>query len=374
MLRDRPKYQQLFDAIEQGIRSGQYSPGQKLPSEAALEAEFGTSRITVVRALRELQQRGLVQRRAGSGTYVADGASTSASKLFGLLIPNLGETEIFGPICQSIAEFLQGRKHALLWGNMTPAAQAQETQSLELCQQYVTKKIAGVFFAPLESTPQNDRVNRLVVSALEEAGIPIVLLDRCFMPYPKRSNHDLVSVDHRQAGYTVTEQLLKLGCQRIAFVAFTHSASTIEARIAGYQEALHRAGAPIEDSLVYRLSSDDISEVAQLMIGVKPEGIACGNDRTAGHVMHSLISLNHRIPQDVRVVGIDDVQYAKLLPVPLTTVHQPCREIGVAAAAAMLERVDMPDMPARDILLNCRLVVRESCGADPSAFNHPLPG
>jgi DNA-binding LacI/PurR family transcriptional regulator len=363
MLRDRPKYQQLFDAIEQGIRSGQYSPGQKLPSEAALEAEFGTSRITVVRALRELQQRGLVQRRAGSGTYVADGASTSASKLFGLLIPNLGETEIFGPICQSIAEFLQGRKHALLWGNMTTAPQAQEARSLELCQQYVTKKVAGVFFAPLEWTPQNDRVNRLVVSALEEAGIPIVLLDRCFMPYPKRGNHDLVSVDHRQAGYLVTEHLLKLGCQRIAFVAFTHSASTIEARIAGYQEALHRAGAPIEDSLVYRLSSDDISEVAQLMEKVKPEAIACGNDRTAGHVMHSLISLNYRIPQNVRVVGIDDVQYAKLLPVPLTTVHQPCREIGVAAAAAMLERVDVPDIPARDILLNCRLVVRDSCGA-----------
>jgi GntR family transcriptional regulator, arabinose operon transcriptional repressor len=90
--------------------------------------------------------------------------------------------------------------------------------------------------------------------------------------------------------------------------------------------------------------------------------------------MHSLISLNHRIPHDVRVVGIDDVQYARLLPVPLTTVHQPCRDIGVAAAAAMLERVDLPDMPARDILLNCRLVVRESCGADPSAFSHRLPG
>jgi hypothetical protein len=57
MTRDKPKYQQLFDAIEQGVSSGRYLPGQKLPSEAALEAEFGISRITVVRALRELQQR-----------------------------------------------------------------------------------------------------------------------------------------------------------------------------------------------------------------------------------------------------------------------------------------------------------------------------
>jgi GntR family transcriptional regulator, arabinose operon transcriptional repressor len=79
--------------------------------------------------------------------------------------------------------------------------------------------------------------------------------------------------------------------------------------------------------------------------------------------MHSRIDLNYQIPKDIRIVGIDDVQYANLLPVPLTTVRQPCREIGVAAVAAMLERIVSPAMPARDILLDCELVVRASCGA-----------
>jgi GntR family transcriptional regulator, arabinose operon transcriptional repressor len=78
--------------------------------------------------------------------------------------------------------------------------------------------------------------------------------------------------------------------------------------------------------------------------------------------MQTLIELGYRIPEDVRIVGIDDVQYASLLTVPLTTVHQPCREIGVAAVAAMLERIGSPEMPRRDILLDCTLVVRESCG------------
>ena len=162
----------------------------------------------------------------------------------------------------------------------------------------------------------------------------------------------------------MAEHLLKIGCRRTAFVAFTHSASTIDARIAGYQEALLRAAGPVGDPQVYHLGSDEISEIAQLMERLKPDGIACANDRTAGHVMHGLLSLGYRIPRDVRIVGIDDVQYAKLLPVSLTTVHQPCREIGVAAASAMLERLEMPHMPARDILLNCRLVVRDSCGAN----------
>src|SRR5215831_15018224 len=127
MIPRKPKYPHVFEALEESILSRRYQPGQKLPSEAVLVEEFGTSRITVIRALRELQQRGLVQRRAGSGTYITDGAGTKTGLLFGLLIPNLAETEIFGPICQGMAEYAQVRNHALLWGDTTPAPEARET-------------------------------------------------------------------------------------------------------------------------------------------------------------------------------------------------------------------------------------------------------
>jgi GntR family transcriptional regulator, arabinose operon transcriptional repressor len=62
----------------------------------------------------------------------------------------------------------------------------------------------------------------------------------------------------------------------------------------------------------------------------------------------------------LRIVGIDDVEYASLLPVPLTTVRQPCREIGEAAMETMLSRIASPNRAARDVLVECRLVVRES--------------
>ena len=62
------------------------------------------------------------------------------------------------------------------------------------------------------------------------------------------------------------------------------------------------------------------------------------------------------------IVGIDDVRYAKLLRVPLTTLWQPCQEIGEAAIDVMLSRIARPELPARDILLDCQLIVRESCG------------
>jgi DNA-binding LacI/PurR family transcriptional regulator len=79
--------------------------------------------------------------------------------------------------------------------------------------------------------------------------------------------------------------------------------------------------------------------------------------------MRSLLRLDYRVPRDVRLVGIDDVEYASLLPVPLTTLRQPTRQLGDAALTAMLERVARKTLPPRDILLDAELVVRESCGA-----------
>src|SRR6516162_6128722 len=232
-----PKYQQILEQMKGDILTGRYIVGEKLPSEAALVKKFATSRITVGRALRELNQLGLIERRAGSGSYVRM-QSDQGGLLFGLLIPNLADTEIFAPICQGMSEARQARKNALLWGNITPDPETKDEQTWQLCRQYIAKKVAGVLFAPLERTAASNETNHRVISALELAGIPVVLIDRCILPYPKRSPHDLVAIDHRRAGYLITEHLLELGCRRICFVAYSNSASTVMARISGYREAL----------------------------------------------------------------------------------------------------------------------------------------
>ena len=366
-----PKYQQVVETVKNEILSGRYQPGQKLPSEAALVKRFGASRITVGRALRELRQAGLIQSRAGSGSYVRPAAAGENGLLFGLLIPNLGDTEIFGPICQGMSQAPQARKNALLWGNIAPEPETKEEQTWELCQQYIAKKVDGVFFAPLERVAANDETNYRVIASLERANIPVVLLDRCILPYPRRSRHDLIGIDHRRAGYMITEHLLKLGCRRIAFVGYPHSAATVTARIGGYRDALFTAGISVARDLVRTLENDQLNDVRMVMEKLKPDGIVCANDRTAGHLMHGLIQMSYRIPQDVRIVGIDDVEYASLLPVPLTTVHQPCKEIGMAAVAAMVERVAAPETPIRDILLDCSLVIRDSCGMNIEAETAP---
>ena len=91
--------------------------------------------------------------------------------------------------------------------------------------------------------------------------------------------------------------------------------------------------------------------------------LVCANDITAGQVIKSLKSLSIRVPTDVRVAGFDDLRHATLLPVALTTIHQPCREIAEMAFRVLLERLTTPRIPPRTITAAPRLVVRESCGA-----------
>ena len=362
----RPLYQSMFEQLSQDVLAGRYKPGQKFPSEAALMKRFGVSRITAGRAVRELQQAGLVERVAGSGTYVRDASRRPRDGLlFGLLIPNLGDTEIFEPICQGIAASPEANGHALLWGHADARNLSKGEQALQLCRQYVARSVSGVFFAPLELSAESAEVNARVMKMLRKAEIPVVLLDRRPEGDLRDGERcDLVGIDNHRAGRVAAEHLLRLGSRRVGFFGYEGQASTVRTRIAGYKEALQEAGA-------------DAGRVFLAPPGERPEAppaaddcdaFVCANDRVAGELMHALLARGVRVPQEVRLVGIDDVNYASLLPVPLTTVSQPCRDIGETALRVMLERLDRPKAPARDVLLDCKLVVRKSCGAASSSL------
>jgi DNA-binding LacI/PurR family transcriptional regulator len=352
-------YEKIRERLERDIAGGHYAAGEKFPSEAALVQRFGASRITVGRAVRELQERGLLDRVAGSGTYVRGAASRpNEGLLFGLVIPNLGETEIFEPICQGIAAAPEARGHGLLWAHADQRVESREEQALELARYSIARSVAGVFFAPLEFSAESAEVNARVMKLLHGAGIAVVMLDRRPENSGARHKCDLVGIDNYRAGYLAAEHLLRLGAQRIGFVRLEGQASTVKARVRGYQDALaDLSGSGRVFTMRTHQPMEWTAEAREC------EAFVCANDRVAGRWMQTLLECGIHIPRDVRIVGMDDVNYASLLPVPLTTVHQPCREIGEAALRVMLERLERPRMAARDVLLDCSLVVRKSCGA-----------
>ncbi len=353
------KYQGILTTLSDGIRAGKYKPGQRLPSEAQLSRTFGASRLTVARALNELEAAGSIVRRPGSGSYVND-LRKGTGRTFGLLIPELGETEIFEPICQGMARVSRATHDELLWGAATRGVDSHDQQALELCEYYIDKDVAGVFFAPLEYVRDKENVNRQILDSFKKASIPLVLLDRDVCQYPERSHCDLVGIDNQRAGHVVSNHLVAQGCQRVVFIASPNSAPTVERRAAGYRAAM--AAAERKD-VVEIGPSKDVTWVAELIDKRQPDGFVCANDRTAGELMLSLSELGVEIPSAVKIAGIDDVRYASLLHVPLTTLRQPCHDIGAAAVWTMIERIEHQAMAPQQRFLDCELIVRRSSRA-----------
>ncbi|HEY3863026.1 MAG TPA: substrate-binding domain-containing protein, partial [Verrucomicrobiae bacterium] len=93
------------------------------------------------------------------------------------------------------------------------------------------------------------------------------------------------------------------------------------------------------------------------------DALLCASDHIAAQVSQNFSRLGIRVPQDMRLAGFDNVRFASLLTIPLTTVEQPCHEIAVTAFNALRERIKNPALPPRTLVLTPRLIVRETCGA-----------
>ena len=239
--RPAPKHILIHDEIAAAIASGEYAPGQQLPTEKELVTAFNASRPTVARAIQRLAAEGLIDRRAGSGTFVRRTASAT-TQLFGLIIPGLGEKELMQAICSQMALAAQKSRHTLLWGDATDEPGSEiGSRAIELANRYVGMGVAGVFFAPVEFAPGKDAANRTVVEICDQAGVPVVLIDRDIVAYPQRSRYDVVGIDNRRAMCTLVTHLIEQGEQRIEFVALPLSAPTVALRLAGYWDALREA-------------------------------------------------------------------------------------------------------------------------------------
>lgn len=358
--RPAPKHVLIHDEIAAAIASGVYAPGQQLPTEKELVQTFSASRPTVARAMQRLVADGLIDRRAGAGTFVRRAASTT-TQLFGLIIPGLSEKELMQPICGQMARDAEKSHHTLLWGDATDEPGATiGSRAIELATRYVGMRVAGIFFAPVEFAPGKDAANRQVVEICDESGVPVVLIDRDIVSYPQRSRYDVVGIDNRRAMCMLVTHLLEHGETRIEFVARPLSAPTVALRLSGYRDALREAGMEPTSETVHFGDPDDHAFVKRMLGSRRNRAFVCANDLTAARLMHSLEELGVAIPTDVRVAGFDDVTYAHLLRVPLTSVRQPAQAIGAAAMRAMFERLVAPEMPGRDILLPTSVVMRRS--------------
>jgi len=183
---------------------------------------------------------------------------------------------------------------------------------------------------------------------------------------------DLVRADDGSGAEMATEHLIKLGRKRIAHVLGPATAMASERRLRGYQRALARYNRVSKDELIHqggmRLSDGyraGLEMARDSKAGI--DGVFCYNDSVAIGLIRAMTESGRRIPDDVAVIGFDDAGASAYLETALTTVLQPAREMGRLAAEMVLRRIREREapLPIQKQILKTRLVVRETCGANP---------
>ena len=356
----KPLYLQIFEHVHASILSGAYNADGRIPTDGQLMRRFHTTRATVAKAMKELERAGLIQRRPGVGSFLRP-ADRSNGAFVSTLIAGLGDTEFFEPICAQIAQSCHACNLSLLWGATSPATPVNEDTKIEaLCARFVAQRVTGVFFVP-DELPESgaDNRNLSIAQALTAAGIAVVLLDRDVVPFPAQSAYDLVGIDNVGAGFKQTRHLIDCGCKRILYVTRPGRLWTKAARIEGYRLALQQAGRTLDPACVCMGDATDAA-FCKSLLRLKPDGIVCFHDPVAIHLIQNFQKLRVAIPRQIKIVGLDDVRYSEYLPIPITTLQQPCLSIGTQAADLMVRRLNRDVHPPRRILFDTRLIVRTS--------------
>jgi LacI family transcriptional regulator len=202
---------------------------------------------------------------------------------------------------------------------------------------------------------------------LRDADIPLVVVDPANLPEP-----DLPSVGATNwaGGMAATDHLISRGHRRIGAIAGPADYLCSRARLDGYRSALDRAGAPYDPALVrngdFQHEGGFLRGGELLDLAERPTAIFAGSDQQALGVYEAARQRGLRIPQDLSVVGFDDLPTARWVSPPLTTVRQPLADMGQVAAEMLCNLIDGVPLRSQRIELSTELIVRESTAQLPA--------
>ena len=183
-----------------------------------------------------------------------------------------------------------------------------------------------------------------------------------------RSDDDRVSyvdVDNRGSSQQITSHLLRLGHRRVATIAGPSYAPASVDRLAGYHEAIDDAGLKVDENLIYE---GDFSEASgrvamTALLEHRPDAVFAASDRMAAGALNAIRAAGLSVPDDIALVGFDDMPLAAEMEPALTTIRQRPEKLGAAALSLLLDIIRDPASPAKRTILPTELVVRASCGS-----------
>lgn len=347
------KCSKIVTTLREEILSGKYS--RQFPSERALMARFRVSRPTARQAVSSLCEQGLVVKRQGSGTFIT---KVGSSRKIGLIVPDVAQSEFFSRLVREVSALAQKEGYTLLFGEIAAAsAERRAAQAERLARDFIVGGVSGVIFQPIQFTSDSELANARILSWFDAAAVPVVLCDYDFVAWPNRSRYDVVGSNNIDAGAMVVKYLVKLGAKRIHFLLSPYAAQSQCNRLRGVMLAAAEAKVAAV-SLV--ASPDDAVAIRRDFRRGRPDAFVCSNDNAAAVLKKTLERLGVSVPEDVMLVGFDDVMISTLTTPQLTTVRQECGLIAKAAFYRLLERISNPNAERVELLFPTTLVERAS--------------
>ncbi|NRQ48220.1 LacI family DNA-binding transcriptional regulator [Aeromicrobium stalagmiti] len=275
------------------------------------------------------------------------------NRAIGMIVLDIANP-FFTDVARGVEDVLIDEQRPLILGNSAQEP-ARETTYLDLFEQ---QRMSGVLITPVVNVI--DRLRRL-----RDRGTSVVLVDRM----SRVKEFSSVSIDDRMGGRIATEHLLEIGRRRIGFIGGPAGLAQVKTRLAAARKAVEQHGSgeilfAETDSMNAQAGRDGIEQLLALPKKQRPDAIFAANDLVALGVLQALTLAGVRVPDDIAIIGYDDIDFAASAAIPLSSVRQPAHQMGSAAASMLLDVIaDPAASTVKHLTLKPELVVRRSTSA-----------
>jgi DNA-binding LacI/PurR family transcriptional regulator len=273
----------------------------------------------------------------------------ASGNLIGVLIPDI-QNPFYVEVLRGIEDVAYDNKYALIMCNFSQD-EKKEKLYLDILQ---SESVDGLIAAPTHEHDQK-------VINLVKGGLPIVCVDRGLSGV----DVDVVLVENKKGAFTAVDHLAKKGYKRIAYISGLSQLPSSQQREMGYIEALEVNNLPVDRELIKCGDSSHESGVRLceelLELSEPADAIFTGNNLITLGALETIHKKRLNIPEDVAIIGFDDMYWSISLNPPLTAVRQPAYEIGKRAAELLIQRINDPARSTVSMTLKTELMIRNSC-------------
>lgn len=339
------KYQFIYEELKKAILRREIAPNHLLPSEKALTIKYGVSRITAKHALNQLVADDLIYRIKGKGSFVKAHGTSNLKNIL-LVLPFSSNSEL-GNYVLGIQHMLKNTTWNLL--SMT------NDDFHSLSYQQISQNYAGVIYYPLELAKEIPHILNLY-----QQGLPLVLLDKAL---PNSVIPSVVS-DNVGGGYQAGKYLQEIGKRQLVFYSSTDFWNSFTGPVAdrfmGFIKACRlqkMALAPLKTTKV--LYTKEGSDLIDYLLANQVDGIVAENDIVAYRLLNILLPAKIKIPEQIAIIGFDNLPLTALSSPPLSSVGQDFFTLGEQAVNLLLQQINDPQtIVDRNLVVDVKLSKR----------------